>query len=389
MAGHRDPEGEVESAEFDGPTLDDAPTVAVARPPAAARVAPHTDDAPPTIAVPRPGLATPLVAPSTDDAPPTVALSLLDVPHAEEPITLPDGDLASSLASSLVSSCDSDPDPALPPALEQPLPSAMRRPGPAPFSPPSPLLTPSPILHEGLAEADAFVPREPVVSGLELVRPSPSRNPLASSSPTPPSTPVPPAPIVRLESLDPPLPPLLSPSKPPSTPRALVGPLDPPLPPLLSPPSPHRQGVSSRTGADAPDAAVSRWSSMTSSRPALAIVAVSVVIVVIVAVALPVDADAPPAPPSATVVPTAPLPITKASEFARLAATIRSRPGDAAARDALLARARLHAEAGEWIRAREDLTRLLNRSDVAPIRTEAETLLQQVEDGRRAAARTR
>jgi hypothetical protein len=52
-------------------------------------------------------------------------------------------------------------------------------------------------------------------------------------------------------------------------------------------------------------------------------------------------------------------------------------------------RARLHAEAGDWIRAREDLTRLLRRPDVAPVRTEAEALLLKVEDGRRAAARTR
>jgi hypothetical protein len=109
--------------------------------------------------------------------------------------------------------------------------------------------------------------------------------------------------------------------------------------------------------------------------------------VVIVAVALP--GDEPAVAPSATVAPTRPLPVTKTGEFARLAATIRSHPGDAAARDALLMRARLHAEAGDWIRAREDLTRLLRRPDVAPVRTEAEALLLKVEDGRRAAARTR
>jgi len=127
---------------------------------------------------------------------------------------------------------------------------------------------------------------------------------------------------------------------------------------------------------------------MMSGRPALAVVGVAIVaIVAIVAVALPVDEPA--AAPSATVVPALPRTVTKTSELARLAATIRSRPGDAAARDALLARARLHAEAGDWIRAREDLTRLMRRPDVAPVQTEAEALLQQVEDGRRAAARTR
>jgi hypothetical protein len=84
-------------------------------------------------------------------------------------------------------------------------------------------------------------------------------------------------------------------------------------------------------------------------------------------------------PPSSTASPTP----TRAAELARLGAVIRGRPGDVAARDALLARARLLADAGEWARARDDLLRLLRRSDVDPVRAEATALLQRVEDGRR------
>jgi len=148
-----------------------------------------------------------------------------------------------------------------------------------------------------------------------------------------------------------------------------------------SPSSPQRVFVETAE----PGVAAAAPASQTHWRPALA---VAVAVVVVIAVAR--RADGPAMAPAPTVAATAPPPpVTKASELARLAATIRSRPGDVAARDALLARARLHADAGDWIRAREDLIRLLRRPDVDPIRADAEALQRRVEDGRRAALSTR
>jgi hypothetical protein len=92
----------------------------------------------------------------------------------------------------------------------------------------------------------------------------------------------------------------------------------------------------------------------------------------------------PPPPPAARVVAPPPPPLTKAGELARLGSIIRARPNDVAARDALLARARLHVEAGEWARAREDLIRLVRRADADPVRAEAAVLLRRVDDGQRA-----
>jgi hypothetical protein len=177
----------------------------------------------------------------------------------------------------------------------------------------------------------------------------------------------------RVMSLDPPV----APTRPPSR----VMSLDPPVAPA------SLSAGSSSTGPASPDAPsplpafVARW------RTGLAVGAAAIVAVVLLAGRDPPGAakktsTASSSSPTASTSTASSTP-TRAAELARLGAIIRGRPGDVAARDALLARARLQADAGEWARARDDLLRLLRRSDVDPVRAEATALLQRVEDGRR------
>ncbi len=113
---------------------------------------------------------------------------------------------------------------------------------------------------------------------------------------------------------------------------------------------------------------------------AAAAAALSVGVALVIVAFAPAPVEPPPPPPPAKPIVIAP----PESELTRLTRTINAHDGDVEGRDGLFARAKLAFESGDLTTARNDLMRLLKRSDVdGVLRVEATALMQRTEAKRR------
>ncbi len=148
-------------------------------------------------------------------------------------------------------------------------------------------------------------------------------------------------------------------------------------PPEAAPPPP------STTPTTATPSALSQMKAAVTQAPraaaAAAAAALSVGVALVIVAFAPAPVEPPPPPPAKPIVIAPP-----ESELTRLTRTINAHDGDVDGRDALFARAKLAFESGDLTTARNDLMRLLKRSDVdGVLRVEATALMQRTEAKRR------